>query len=198
MDVHVHDTYFVIAHFHFIMVGGSVMAYMGGLHYWWPKMTGRLYPDALSRVAALIIFIGFVLTFLPQFVVGHLGMLRRIWEYSPEYQVHNVLSTAGASILGVGYALPLFYLIWSLGYGKKAGPNPWQATGLEWQTAGHRRRHVVVGQLPGHAGGDAPALQLRGGAACRLGERCWRNTSTTWASSTRPRPWACGSSWPPS
>ena len=132
--LHVHDTYFVIAHFHFIMVGGSVMAYMGGLHYWWPKMTGRLYPDALSRVAALIIFIGFVLTFLPQFVVGHLGMLRRIWEYSPEYQVHNVLSTAGASILGVGYALPLFYLIWSLGYGKKAGPNPWQATGLEWQT----------------------------------------------------------------
>src|SRR5439155_24581026 len=84
--------------------------------------------------AALIIFIGFVLTFLPQFVVGHLGMLRRISEYSPEYQVHNVLSMAGASILGVGYALPLFYLIWSLGYGKKAGPNPWQATGLEWQT----------------------------------------------------------------
>src|SRR5207253_6125548 len=100
MDVHVHDTYFVIAHFHFIMVGGAVMAYMGGLHYWWPKMTGRLYPDGLSRVAALIIFVGFVLTFLPQFVVGHLGMLRRISEYAPEYQVLNVMSTAGASILG--------------------------------------------------------------------------------------------------
>jgi cytochrome c oxidase subunit I len=133
-DVHLHDTYFVIAHFHFIMVGGSVMAYMGGLHYWWPKMTGRMYPQFWSRIAAMIIFFGFILTFLPQFVVGHLGMPRRYYQYAPEFQVHNVMSSAGASILAVGYVLPLIYLVWSLGYGKKAGANPWRATGLEWQT----------------------------------------------------------------
>ena len=133
-DVHLHDTYFVIAHFHFIMVGGAVMAYMGGLHYWWPKMTGRMYPEFWSRVAALIIFFGFILTFMPQFVVGNLGMPRRYYQYAPEFQVYNVLSSAGASILAVGYALPLVYLLWSLGYSPKAGPNPWQATGLEWQT----------------------------------------------------------------
>jgi cytochrome c oxidase subunit 1 len=134
VDVHVHDTYFVIAHFHFIMVGGTVMAYMGGLHYWWPKMTGRLYPEAFARPSAFLVFFGFILTFLPQFVVGYLGMPRRYAQYDPQYQVLNVMSSAGASILAVGYLLPLTYLIWSLGYGKKAGPNPWRATGLEWQT----------------------------------------------------------------
>jgi cytochrome c oxidase subunit 1 len=134
LDVHVHDTYFVIAHFHFIMVGGTVMAYMGGLHYWWPKMTGRLYPEGWGRASALIIFIGFILTFLPQFVLGYQGMLRRTHVYAPEFQVLNVMSTAGASILAVGYVLPLTYLLWSLRYGEKAGSNPWNATGLEWQT----------------------------------------------------------------
>jgi cytochrome c oxidase subunit 1 len=133
-DVHVHDTYFVVAHFHFIMVGGTVMAYMGGLHYWWPKMTGRLYPEGWGRISAIVIFVGFILTFLPQFVLGYLGMPRRYHAYPPEFQVLNVLSTAGASILAVGYALPLTYLIWSLRYGAPAGPNPWHATGLEWQT----------------------------------------------------------------
>jgi cytochrome c oxidase subunit I len=133
-DVHLHDTYFVIAHFHFIMVGGSVMAYMGGLHFWWPKMTGRMYSNFWSKIAALIIFFGFILTFMPQFVVGHLGMPRRYFQYAPEFQVHNVLSSAGASILAVGYVLPLIYLLWSLGYGKIAGPNPWKSLGLEWQT----------------------------------------------------------------
>ena len=134
VDVHVHDTYFVIAHFHFIMVGGAVMAYMGGLHYWWPKMTGRMYPEGWGRLAALIVFLGFILTFLPQFVLGYLGMPRRYPHYAPEFQVFNVMSTAGASILAVGYLLPLVYLVWSLKYGKIAGPNPWGATGLEWQT----------------------------------------------------------------
>jgi len=134
VDAHVHDTYFVIAHFHFIMVGGMVMAYLGGVHYWWPKMTGRLYPEWWGRLSALLIFVGFILTFLPQFVVGYLGMPRRYFQYAPEYQVLNVMSTAGASILGAGYLLPLAYLLWSLAYGKQAGPNPWQATGLEWQT----------------------------------------------------------------
>jgi cytochrome c oxidase subunit 1 len=135
LDMHVHDTYFIIAHFHFIMVGGTVMAYMGGLHYWWPKMTGRLYPEGWAKLAALIIFVGFILTFLPQFVLGYLGMPRRYPSYPPEFQVLNVMSSAGASILAVGYVLPLVYLIWSLRYGKEAGPNPWGATGLEWQTA---------------------------------------------------------------
>jgi cytochrome c oxidase subunit I len=134
MDMHVHDTYFVIAHFHFIMVGGMVMAYMAGLHYWWPKMTGRMYSEWWSRLAALIIFVGFFLTFLPQFVVGYNGMPRRYHKYIPEFQVWNVLSTAGASILGAGYLLPLCYLPLSLRYGKQAGANPWRATGLEWQT----------------------------------------------------------------
>jgi cytochrome c oxidase subunit 1 len=134
MDMHVHDTYFVIAHFHFIMVGGTVMAYMGGLHFWWPKMTGRMYSEWWARLSALIIFVGFFLTFLPQFVVGYNGMPRRYHRYVPEFQVWNVLSSAGASILAAGYVLPLGYLLLSLKYGREAGPNPWKATGLEWQT----------------------------------------------------------------
>jgi cytochrome c oxidase subunit 1 len=135
VDVHVHDTYFVVAHFHYIMVGGSVMAYMGGLHFWWPKMTGRMYPEIWGKLSALTIFLGFNLTFFPQFVLGYLGMPRRYYEYPPEFQVLNVMSTAGASILAVGYLLPLVYLILSLWLSPVAGENPWRATGLEWQTA---------------------------------------------------------------
>jgi cytochrome c oxidase subunit 1 len=134
VDVHVHDTYFVIAHFHYIMVGSAVMAYLGGIHFWWPKMTGRRYPEILARLAALIIFLGFNLTFFPQFILGYLGMPRRYHVYPPEFQALNVLSTAGASILAVGYVLPLIYLIWSLRYSPVAGMNPWKARGLEWQT----------------------------------------------------------------
>jgi cytochrome c oxidase subunit 1 len=137
IDVHVHDTYFVIAHFHYVMVGGAVLGYLGGIHFWWPKITGRLYPEGWGRTAAIIVFIGFNLTFFPQFILGYLGMPRRYWDYShmPEWQALNVLSTAGASILAVGYLLPMVYLFWSLRYGKLAGDNPWSATGLEWQTA---------------------------------------------------------------
>ena len=135
IDAHVHDTYFIIAHFHYIMVGGMVMAYLGGVHFWWPKITGRMYPEWWGRISALTIFFGFNLTFFPQFLLGYLGMPRRYHEYPPEFQVLNVMSTAGASILAVGYFLPFFYLIWSLRYGQRAGPNPWNATGLEWQTA---------------------------------------------------------------
>ncbi|HSF41766.1 MAG TPA: cytochrome c oxidase subunit I [Thermoanaerobaculia bacterium] len=135
IDVHVHDTYFIVAHFHYIMVGGTLLAYLGGLHYWWPKITGRLYPAFLSRLAALLVFVGFNLTFLPQFVLGYLGMPRRYWSYPEEFQVLNVLSSAGASILGVGVLLPLGYFIWSMRYGKRSGDNPWGAVGLEWDTA---------------------------------------------------------------
>jgi cytochrome c oxidase subunit 1 len=141
VDVHVTDTYFVVAHFHYIMVGGMVMGFMGGLHYWWPKITGRMYPEKAGQLAALITFVGFNLTFFPQFVMGYLGMPRRYHNYAPEFQVYHVLSTAGASILGVGYLLPVIYLIWSLRHGKKAPPNPWNATGLEWQTASPPPKH---------------------------------------------------------
>ncbi len=134
IDVHVHDTYFVVAHFHYIMVGGTVMAYMGGLHYWWPKISGRLYPEGWAKLAALIIFVGFNLTFFPQFLLGYLGMPRRYWQYAPEFQVLNVMSSAGASILGVGYLIPLVYFFWSMRYAKEAGSDPWGATGLEWRT----------------------------------------------------------------
>ena len=134
IDMHVHDTYFVIAHFHFIMVGGMVMAYMGGLHYWWPKITGRMYSEWWAKLSALIICVGFFLTFLPQFVLGYNGMPRRYHTYAPEFQAWNILSTAGSSILGVGYLLPLCYLPLSLLKGTRAPRNPWHATGLEWQT----------------------------------------------------------------
>jgi cytochrome c oxidase subunit I len=135
IDVHVHDTYFIVAHFHYVMVGGTIMGYLGGLHYWWPKITGRLYPIFFSKLSALLVFVGFNLTFFPQFILGYLGMPRRYWAYPPEFQVLNVLSTAGASILGVGYLLPALYFAWSLRYGKRSADNPWGAAGLEWETA---------------------------------------------------------------
>jgi len=134
VDIHVTDTYFVVAHFHYIMVGGTVMAYLGAIHYWWPKMFGRMYPEGWAKLSAGIIFIGFNVTFFPQFLLGYLGMPRRYHAYAPEFQVLNVMSTAGASILAVGYLLPLIYLIWSLRYGEIAPANPWGSTGLEWQT----------------------------------------------------------------
>ena len=91
-----------------------------------------MYPESLGKLAAVILFIGFNLTFFPQFILGYLGMPRRYHAYPPEFQVLNVLSTAGASILAIGYLLPAIYFLWSLKYGKAAGSNPWQAAGLEW------------------------------------------------------------------
>lgn len=133
LDIHVHDTYFVVAHFHYIMVGGAIMGYLGGIHFWFPKMFGKMYPEFLGKMSALIIFIGFNLTFFPQFILGYVGMPRRYHFYPEDMQVLNVFSTAGASILAVGYLLPLFYLTWSIKFGKPAPRNPWEATGLEWQ-----------------------------------------------------------------
>jgi cytochrome c oxidase subunit 1 len=177
------------------------MAYMGGLHYWWPKMTGRMYPEGWGRLAALLIFVGFNLTFGPQFILGYLGMPRRIHDYShyPELQVLNVLSTAGASILAVGYFIPLVYLLWSLGYAKKAGPNPWGATGLEWQTPSPPPTHnfdrtPVVTEPPYNY---APECRLNIFPQRRTTPH-WRTTSTPSTSSARPARWGCGSSWRPS
>ena len=134
IDIHVHDTYFVVAHFHYIMVGGAIMGYMGGLHYWWPKITGKLYPKFWSKVGALTIFLGFNVTFFPQFLLGYLGMPRRYHSYPNEFQVLNVMSSAGATVLGLGYLIPAIYFIWSMRYGKDASANPWGAIGLEWET----------------------------------------------------------------
>jgi len=131
-DLHLTATYFVIAHFHYIMVGGALTGYMAGLHFWWPKMTGRLYPEGPAKLSALVLFIGFNLTFFPQFIAGYMGNPRRYHFYAPEYQIWQVLSTMGSSVLGVGMMIPVAYLLWSLKYGKVAGPNPFGAVGLEW------------------------------------------------------------------
>jgi cytochrome c oxidase subunit I len=135
LDVHLTDTYFVIAHFHYVMVGGQVLAYLGGIHYWWSKITGRMYSEFWSKIAAMLVFVGFNLTFFPQFIIGYMGMPRRYASYPEEYQVLNIFSTAGASILGIGLVLPVVYLIYSCFAGPKAPDNPWRLPGLEWRTA---------------------------------------------------------------
>jgi len=134
-DIQLTETYFIVAHFHFVMVGSVLMGYLGGLHFWWPKITGRMYPETPAKVAAILIFIGFFVTFGPQFILGMLGMPRRYAAYPPEWQVLNVMSTAGASVMAAGYFLTAIYLLWSLRYGPVATSNPWNAAGLEWQTS---------------------------------------------------------------
>ena len=132
-DIHLHDTYFVVAHFHYVMVGGMVMAFLSGLHFWWPKFMGRVYPELWGKLSAILIFTGFNLTFFPQFVMGYLGMPRRYHVYPDEFQIMHVMSTAGATVLGLGYLLLFIYLPWSLIKGEKASANPWGAKGLEWE-----------------------------------------------------------------
>jgi cytochrome c oxidase subunit 1 len=131
--IHLHDTYFIVAHFHYVMVGGMVMAFMSGLHFWWPKITGRMYSEGWGKIGAVLIFSGFNFTFFPQFVLGYLGMPRRYHVYPDEWQILHVMSTAGASVLGVGYAIMMITLVWSLFRGRRAGANPWKAKGLEWE-----------------------------------------------------------------
>ena len=133
IDLHVHDPYFVVAHFHYVMVGGMVMAFLGGIHFWWPKMFGRMYPEFWGRFAAITIFVGFNLTFLPQFVLGFMGMPRRYHYYPEEWAELNILSSGGASLMGAGYLMIFVYMLWSVKFGLKIGANPWKATGLEWQ-----------------------------------------------------------------
>ncbi|QRN97554.1 cbb3-type cytochrome c oxidase subunit I [Archangium violaceum] len=132
LDVHWHDTYFVVAHFHYIMVGAVLMAFLAGLHYWWPKMFGKLYPERWSFLAAMTIIFGFIVTFLPQFLLGNMGMPRRYYEYPREMQWLHVLSTAGASLLAFGFGLIAIYLLWSLRYGEEAPMNAWGSRGYEW------------------------------------------------------------------
>jgi cytochrome c oxidase subunit 1 len=131
-DIHLHDTYFIVAHFHYIMVGGAIMGYMAGIHYWWPKMTGKMYSEFWGKLSAGITFIGFNFTFFPQFILGYLGMPRRYYEYPDEFQVLNVFSTAGASILAIGYSMPLFYMTYSFFFGEKASSNPYGGSTLDW------------------------------------------------------------------
>ena len=226
LDIHVHDTYFVVAHFHYIMVGGAIMGYLGGLHYWWPKISGRLYSEAWAKFSALLVFVGFNLTFFPQFIAGYLGMPRRYHAYPPEFQVLNVLSTAGASILAVGYLLPLIYFTYSLVTGEKAANDPWGARGLEWEipsppptenftvtpvvTAGTHQvrpepggRHCLTHaeHFPGPIHqpplvANVDAIQPGVHTSTRTIRSC-STTSMTWSSRSRPPGSACGCSWSP-
>ena len=139
VDVHLHDTYFVVAHFHYVMMGGTVIAFLGGLHYWWPKIWGRMYSEKLARISAFLIFIGFNLTFIPQFIMGSQGMPRRYHQYddllaTDTYHYYHYMSTIGSWILGVAFILMAYYLIVSIRNGKISGSNPWGGLTLEWQT----------------------------------------------------------------
>jgi cytochrome c oxidase subunit 1 len=133
VDVHLHDTYYVVSHFHYVMVGGMFIAFLGGVHYWWPKMFGKLYNETLARIAILLIFVGFNLTFFPQLLLGSRGMPRRYFDYPPEFTFLHQLSTYGSWILGAGLFLVLAYLLWSLFRGRPAPPNPWGAATLDWR-----------------------------------------------------------------
>ena len=134
VDIHLHDTYFVVAHFHYVMMGGTLIALLGGIYYWWPKMTGKMYNERWGQIGSIIVFLGFNLTFFPQFVMGNRGMPRRYATYPDEYTALHQLSTIGAYLLGVGLMIAFIVLLYSLWFGKKAPANPWGAATLEWET----------------------------------------------------------------
>jgi cytochrome c oxidase subunit I len=141
LDIHWHDTYFVVAHFHFIMVGGTVTGFLAALHYWFPKMTGRMYPERLGMAMAVLVFLGFNLTFVPQFLLGNAGMPRRYHHYPPEYQTLHVISSGGAVLLGVAFLVVLVYLLWALRRGPKTSANPWLSASYEWSTTSPPHKH---------------------------------------------------------
>ena len=147
-DVHLHDTYFVVAHFHYVMMGGTLISFLGALFYWWPKMFGRMYHERLGQISSLIVFVGFNTTFFPQFVMGAKGMPRRYANYLPDYQPYHVVSTIGAYILGIGLVVAAIALVWGLFRGKRAPANPWGSATLEWQCS----------SPPPHNNFDAPPV----------------------------------------
>ena len=132
-DVQLHDTYFVVAHFHFVMVGSALFSFLGGVHYWWPKIFGKMYNDVQARWAAVFAFVGFNLTFLPQFLAGTQGMPRRYFDYRPQFEMYNKWSTIGAMFLGLSLVWTCWVLLKSLRSGKDAPANPWGGVTLEWQ-----------------------------------------------------------------
>jgi cytochrome c oxidase subunit 1 len=134
LDVHWHDTYFIVAHFHFIMVGGTLTAYLAAIHYWFPKLTGRMYSEAWAKLATAAVSLGFILTFTPQFLLGNAGMPRRYWSYPAQYQPLHVVSTVGALMLAAGLLLTLAYLTYAIFRGPPAGDNPWRSASFEWRT----------------------------------------------------------------
>jgi cytochrome c oxidase subunit 1 len=157
VDVHLHDTYFVVAHFHYVMMGGAITAFMGGLHYWWPKFTGKMYNEKLGRIGASLVFLGLNVTFFPQFILGSRGMPRRYYNYLPEFQPLHVLSTLGAYTLGIGFILTAVYLYKSLKSGRTAPSNPWGGSTLEWQCSSpppyynfHKAPVVTAGPYDGY------------------------------------------------
>ena len=135
IDVHLTATYFVVAHFHYVMVGGTLLAFLAGLHYWFPKFTGKMYFETPARVAAWLIMIGFNVTFFPQFILGVLGMPRRYADYLPQFTTLNRVSTMGSWVLALGFILVAWNLARSMKSGVAAGDNPWGALTLEWQTS---------------------------------------------------------------
>jgi len=134
IDTHLHDTYFIVAHFHYVMFGGTVIAFLGGLHYWWPKLTGRMYSERFGALACVLIFIGFNMTFFTQFVMGSQGMPRRYYEYLERFSIYHQVSTIGSYVMAVGFFVCLFYLLHSLFRGRPAPANPWGGNSLEWAT----------------------------------------------------------------
>jgi len=134
IDVHVHDTYFVVAHFHYVMFGGAVVAFLAALHHWWPKMTGRMYDERLGRIGAALVFVGFNGTFFTQFVMGSHGMPRRYYDYVPQFAIYHQISTIASYVMAAGFFLTAYYLLHSLFRGKRAPMNPWGGNSLEWHT----------------------------------------------------------------
>lgn len=147
LDVNLHDTYFVVAHFHYVMVGGTVMAFVGGLHYWWPKMWGRMYNRTLATISWALVFIGFNWVFFPQFILGSKGMPRRYYSYLDQFKTLHQFSTSGTWVLGLGFLIMFFYMLHSVFKGKRAPENPWGGKTLEWQTASPPIHHNFEGQI---------------------------------------------------
>ena len=135
LDIHLHDTYFIVSHFHYTMMGGVLIAFIAGLHYWWPKMFGRMYSEFWAKTGCYLLFFGFNITFVSQFILGTRGMPRRYHNYLPEFQPLHVISSMGAFLMGLAFFIMLFYLVYSVLYGKKAPDNPWGGSTLEWQTS---------------------------------------------------------------